>query len=190
METCTHPEPGQKWVWRYTHYTILDVDSGVVTMQDGLIDQKVEETVTRFVEEAEAGRAVHHPNCTNCGLPVDPDEGRDGPLHYECWFEQATVRERCEAETDRSGGDRMAAEALRSDDPRAHLLNVAGDPARTLHDRTDAENLLSGAVETSELLDAVIRCPSCLEGEAFEMNPYTGAVLCHCGELLKAADTT
>jgi hypothetical protein len=189
MTTQTSPAPGQKWVRLHRHYTILAVEDGIVTMQTGAQNQTVKETVTRFTEEAQAGRAVHHPECDYCGLPVDPAEGEPGPLHYECWFQHATVQERCEAEADRPGGFRsMAAEALRADDPRGHLLDVIGDPARSLHDRNDAEHFLTYAVSTSEILDAQVRCPNCREGEAFQMDPATGAVHCHCGELLKEAD--
>lgn len=189
MTVDVEPEPGQKWVRLNVSYEILDVEDSVVTMRDCRYKRTVEETVERFRDEVEAGRAVHHPQCENCGLPIDPDEKRPGPLHYDCWFETATVHERCEAETARPGGNMMAAEALRSDDPRAHLLSVIGNPARTFHDRTDAENLLAGAVSTRELIEASVRCPNCREGEAFEMDPQTGAVRCHCGELLKQAET-
>lgn len=181
------PEAGQKWVRLHMSYEILEVEDKTVRMKDHY-NNTVEETLDRFQEEVEAGRAVHHPPCENCQLPVDPETGRSGPLHYGCWFERASVRERCESEVNHSGGSVMAAEALRSDNAKEHLLSVVGDPARTLHDRIDAENLLSGAVPTSELLDATVRCPNCLEGEVFNMDPHTGAVRCHCGVLLKPAD--
>ena len=192
MTTATDPEPGQKWVRYHRSYEILDVSDGIVTMHDRSrpesYPQPVEETLERFREEAEAGRLVLHLTCENCGLWIDPEEVWEGPLHYECWFEQATVRERCEAETNRAGGDIIASEALRSGDPREHLLGVIGDPARSFHDRVDAENFLTHAVSTREIIDASVRCSNCLEGEAFEMNPTTGEVRCHCGELLKEAD--
>lgn len=184
------PEPGQKWVRHNTHYTILAVTDDTVTMQTGPNNHTVEETYERFTEEAAAGRAVLHPDCDHCGLPTDPDEARDGPLHYECWFEHATVRERCEAEVDRPGSNRIAAEALRADtNPRDHLLDLIGNPARNFHDRTDAEHLLSGAIPVSDLLDATARCPTCREEEYFDIHPTTGAVHCHCGEQLKPPDS-
>jgi hypothetical protein len=189
MTSTPRPEPNQKWARNHWTYIILDVSEETVTMREGLTKRTVEETRQRFDEEVAAGRAVLHPECTYCGLPVDPDEGRDGPLHYECWFEQASVRERCDAEADRAAGNRLATEALRSEtSPRDHLLAVIGDPARTLHDRNDAELLLASAVSTREVLDAQVRCPSCREGEVFPMDPATGEVRCHCGEMLKPAD--
>ena len=188
MAAHMEPEPGQKWVRCHMSYEILEVEDGIVTMCDRFDKTTVEETVKRFREEIKAGRAVHHPECEHCGLTVDPKEARSGPLHYGCWFQNATVQERCEAEVEQPGGNLMAAEALRSDNPQEYLLNIIGNPARSLHDRTEAENLLTRAISTSEIIDAMIRCPNCLEGEAFEMNPTTGAVHCHCGELLKEAE--
>lgn len=188
MTVQTRPEPGQTWVRLHTTYEVLDVTDGIVSMEDRKYQQTVEETIERFTAEVEAGRAVYHPACSNCGLPVDPEDGKTGPLHYECWFEQADVTDRCEAEVERPGANRLAAEALRADNPKEHLLTVIGDPVRTLHDRIDAEHLLSGAISTRELLDAQVRCPVCGEGEVFEIDPPTGAVHCHCGELLKGPD--
>lgn len=148
--------------------------------------REVSETLERFEEEVAAGRAVLHPECPNCGLPGDPEETVDG-MHYGCWLEGAGVRERCVAESERH--NRLASEALRADAPaEEHLLDVVGDPARPLHDRNDAQVLLSGAVPTRELLDALAECPECGEGEVFPMDPATGEVTCHCGVVMREAD--
>lgn len=174
-------------------YCVLGVEDGVVRMERKIGDtaREVTETVERFVSEVESGRVIHHPPCAYCGLSYDPaDHGDHGePLHYECWYQLASVVERCEAEADRPGGmDRLATEALRSGDPTAFLLGVLGDPARPLYDRCDAERLLSGAVSSGEIVNAQVRCPECYEGEAFRMDPETGAVSCHCGHVLKAGE--
>lgn len=183
---------GQKWIRNGIAYRVVGVEDGMVVMHDTTYKEEpyriATETIERFVEEAMAGRAVLHPFCEQCGFPVDPEEGEPGPVHYECWFQQASVRERVEAESKRYGGGPMASEALTTDDPVEFLLDVIGDPARSFHDRCEADNLLSLAVDTATLVDAWFRCPTCLEGEAFEMDPATGAVHCHCGERLKPAD--
>lgn len=191
MTAQTNPESGQKWVRCHQHYEVVAVEDGIVKMSKTYAGSEliVEETLTRFQEEVEAGRAVHHLECIYCGLTVNPDNAAEEALHYRCWFQNASVKERCEAEVNRVGGNRLASEALRADeDPREHLLKVIGDPARTFHDRTDAENLLTHAVSVKEISDASVLCPNCREGEAFEMDPTTGAVHCHCGELLQEAD--
>lgn len=178
------PAPGTKVVRLHEVYHVAEVGEDEVRLRRQYAgqEQEVLETRQRFDAERQAGRAVVHPDCTHCGLPVDPAEAEAGPRHYECWFQHATVAERCEAEVDRPAGNRLASEALRADSsPRAHLLAVVGDPARSLHDRNDAEALLTHAVETATLLEALAECPECGEGEVFHVDPETGAVSCHCG---------
>jgi len=176
------PAVGEEYVRLHRSYRVVGVGDGAVRMEDRSVKNHpvVEETLERFREEVEAGRAAHRPDCDHCGLPVDPADARsDGgsdALHPGCWFHRATVAERC----DDDGGP-VASEALRSGDPRGHLLDVIGDPARTFHDRIDAENLLSGAVPSGELLDAMFRCPNCGNGEQFRVDP-DGTVSCGCGE--------
>ena len=185
------PAPGTKVVRLLQVYRVQEVgeDEVRLTTQHAGREQEVTETRRRFDRDLAEGVAVVHPDCTHCGLPVDPAEGEDGPLHYECWFQQASVAERCAAEVERPGGNHLAAEALRADSsPRSDLLEVVGDPARTLHDRNDAEALLTHAVDTGTLVEALVRCPECLEGEVFEMNSATGAVTCHCGHPMKPAE--
>jgi hypothetical protein len=152
----------------------------------------VYETLERFRGEAEAGRAVLHPECDYCGLPVDPDEARSGfgfdALHDQCWYEHAGIGDRIEWH--RSGGARgtlIASEAAREEDPEAFLLDVIGDPARSYHDRIDAEQILEGNVSTRTLVESWFRCPNCREGEQFPMDPE-GSITCHCGEVLREAD--
>jgi len=182
-------ESGQKWVHRNRVYWITRVEEEQVIMKSGMTNKEVSETITRFIEEANDGVAVLHKKCRYCGIEVNPENGHDETLHYECWFEQASVKERCKAERNRSGGNRLASEAIQSDiEPKTHLLNVIGDPSRTSQNRYDAENLLTGSVPVEEIIEASVRCPSCNEGEYFEMSPETGEVRCHCGILLQPAD--
>jgi hypothetical protein len=191
MTTVT-PEAGQEWVRDYLPYTIKSVEDGLVKMRIRSKKLDVEETLTRFREEVADGNLVHHPTCDYCRLPIRPEELRSNDeydhLHEGCWYQHASVRDRCEYDVATAGGSMMAAEALRADDPQAHLLGVLGNPARTLHERNDAEALLTHAVSVQELLDAEVRCPNCKEGEVFEMDPDTGDVYCHCGELLQRDD--
>lgn len=184
-------EHGQKWVRLNSVYTVRSVEDGIVEMAAGCHadDCLVTETLQRFKSEVANGRAIRHHPCEACGFPVDPDTARERTLHYQCWFHDATVHQRCTADAARDSGSTLASEALRAEpDARAHLLAVVGDPARTLGDRIAAEALLSRAVPAAELVDAMVRCPSCSEGESFRLNPDSGAVSCHCGEQLKAAD--
>lgn len=192
------PEPGTKLVRLGRVYHVVAVGEDEVRLRRlyAGAGQEVTETRQRFDRDLAEGVAVVHPDCAYCGLPVDPAEAEDGasvgltgPVHYGCWYQHASVAERCQAEVEQPGGNRMASEALRADEaPQEYLLGVLGDPARSLHDRTDAEMLLTYAVDTSTIIDAQVQCPECLEGEVFHMDPSTGAVSCHCGHPMKPGD--
>ena len=165
------------------------MSEGTVKMKDGISKRVNEETLTKFFKEAKDGNITHHPECTHCGLSVDPDEAKGGPLHYGCWFENASVQERCETEAERGVGNRIASEAINSsEDPRQYLFDLIGNPVRSLHDRNDARHLLNHAVPSDKIIEAAVRCPQCREGETFEIDPGTGEVHCHCGKLLKSSD--
>lgn len=191
MTTVT-PKAGQEWVRASTYYTIQTVEDGRVTMRVRSKNRTVEEPLTRFRDAVANGTLVLHPECDYCSLSIRPDEVRSNDeydhLHEGCWYQHASVRERCEYDVETAGGSMMAAEALRSDDPKEHLLGVIGNPARTQWERTEAEMLLSNAVSNRELIDAQVSCPNCREGETFDMKPETGDVYCHCGELLQHED--
>lgn len=181
------PEIGDVYVRNHTHYTIVAVTPNAVKMtkRRGGQDITVEETRQRFEAEVAAGNAVYHPLCNNCGSVFSQSSDHPGigmGLCEACWYQQASVEERCKRED-----SWIANEALRSDDAKQYLLDFIGDPVNTFHDRCDAETLLSHKVETSEFLDAWFNCPNCGEGEQFPMNP-DGSIVCHCGEQLKEAD--
>lgn len=189
-------EEGTKIVRRHSVYYMQGVDGDEVCLltRYGGHKQEVTETLARFAQDLQDGTAVIHPLCAYCDLSVDPEDaidgdcvGFDGPLHYTCWRQHATVQERCEAEAERPSGNYMASEALRADgDPTDHLLSVIGNPARGLSDRHEAEALLTHAVDTETIMEASVRCPNCYEGEAFYIDPTTGDVTCHCGQLMQS----
>lgn len=143
-----------------------------------------------FDRLVESGELVYLPPCDYCGLPMDPTDPEERPpLHYGCWYENASVAERCEAEHNRAGGYPMAGEALRTDEaPEAYLLGVIGDPGRSPFDREEAHLLLSGAVDVHTIIEAEAQCPNCLEAESWPMDPETGEVRCYCGTLMKEGD--
>jgi len=189
-EQARQPEPGDKYVrGDLNHaYHIIEADDETVRMwvRRGGSKHEVEKTRSRFDEEVADGNVVWHPPCRNCDLAFDPDGDHPGVemrLCYSGWYEQASVRERCEHE-----GGWLAGEALRSGDPKRHLLDFIGDPVNTFHDRSDAEVLLMHRVTAREMIDAWFRCPNCMEGEQFPMVPETGEIVCHCGEQLKPPD--
>lgn len=99
------------------------------------------------------------------------------------------IRKLCKAESMRPTGNRMAREALRSDgSAREYLLTVMGDPSRTLHDRVDASNLVSMEADARTVVEAEVRCPECMEGEVFRVDPHTGDVSCHCGQPMEVPE--
>jgi len=182
------PEPGDKYVRGIDHYRILEVDSETVRMTKTFAGQEVEVEVTRerFDEEVRDGNAVWHPECKNCGFTFNPNETHSGVeqnLHYWCWYEQASVEQRCREED-----TFVAKQASQTDNAKQFLLNFIGNPAKSFHNRVDAENLLIGNVETSVLIEASVTCPNCRNGEQFRIDPGSGAVSCHCGEQLKPPD--
>jgi ribosomal protein S27AE len=189
-------EPGTKIVRGAHRYRLVELtdDEAVMTTRHAGAELEVTETRGRFDEELEAGRAVVHPACDHCGLPVDPDgamsDDEHDVLHEGCWFEHASVRDRCVHESTKAGWpSSMACRALAADaTPAEYLLGVIGDPARSFDDRCDAEHFLTYAVDTRTIIEHQVRCPNCGEGEVFPMDPGTGEVRCHCGELMKPAD--
>jgi ribosomal protein S27AE len=185
------PEEGQVWQRQGRRYEVLEAGDGTVLLGDRSSAEERTATVARrrFERDARDGVAVLHPRCRRCGLPARPGLV-EGGLCRQCRFAAAPVAERCEIRSAAAGGSRLADEALRSGAPREHLLGVAGDPARSHHDRCDADELLTGAADVGagELLDALVECPECGEGEWFPIDPATGEMSCHCGHRMKPPD--
>jgi len=178
--------PGDKVMRLAERWTVVDAgDPMLLAGRTHGADDPVEVPARRFREELDSDRAEARPKCRRCGLPQDPDDGPERAVCYECWFQGADLPARAAAEIRRRGPySRMAAEAARADDPREHLLDAISDPVRPLHERNDAEHLLSGAVPIPELSAARARCPACSNEEQFRVDPDDGSVACPCGERL------
>lgn len=181
----TEPKPGQVWVKNHTTYKILETSEDTLTLNEKSTQQTITKPRSQFLDNA-----THHQSCTNCDLPVNPNEAPQRDLHYQCWYQQATVNERCEAEHDRATGNPLATRALNADKkPKQYLLDTISDPAKSHNERLNAEELLSGTIPTVQLLKHRAKCPNCKNEEYFEIDPDTGETYCHCGETLKEPDT-
>ena len=178
--------PGDEVVRMAERWTVIEAgDPMLLAGRTHDRDDPVEVSARRFREELDSDRAEARPKCRRCGLAQNPNDGPERGICYECWFQNATLASRAATEIKRNGPySHMAAEAARADDPREHLLNAISDPVRPLHERSEAEHLLSGEVSIPELSAARAQCPACSNEEQFRVSPDDGSVACPCGEQL------
>jgi len=122
-------------------------------------------------------------DCSYCNVKIHDGRESVGSYHAKCWLHyelDADARINVLAHGEMVIGSRMARRADQSDNPLRYLRDVIADPGHMLEDRLEASRLLQ--LDPEDAVSSEVRCPDCLEGEAFDMDQETGAVECaNCG---------